>query len=363
MQVFKVNIFVPFEVGDIITCINTEEAIKEMEQLNKAGYYTILTDPLGEDGKVSFLNRKKEKKVKTNLTKVKVAEVTHSIFYAPFYVSIEKGYFKKHNIDIEVILTSGADKVSAAVLSGDVNIGFAGAESAIYIYKGGEKDYLQIFSGLTKRDGQFIISRNKIAEFKLDDLIGKEILVGRNGGMPAINFINALDNMHIDKKLININYQVDYASLSGAFIGGTGDYVNLFEPNATMLEANKQGYIVESIGKYSGEMPYTTFYARKSYVKNNKKIINNYIDAINEGLEFVKTHTEKEIAEVIQKQFPDNSLNELSLMIKHYKDADSWLDNAKTSKKSFENLEDVLIKNNLIDSYVPYNKLVFNASE
>ena len=118
-----------------------------------------------------------------NLVKVKLAEVTHSSFYSPLYVALEKGYFKEAGIDLELILTPGADKVSAAVLSGDVEIGFAGAESAIYVYKQDEEDYLQLFAGLTKRDGQFIVSRKEIKDFKLEDLYNKEILVGRSTGL------------------------------------------------------------------------------------------------------------------------------------------------------------------------------------
>lgn len=129
---------------------------------------------------ISGLKFKSKDDNKTEV-KVKVAEVTHSVFYAPLYVAIENGYFKDQGIDLEVILTPGADKVSAAVLSNTVDIGFAGTESAIYVYQGGEEDYLVTFAGLTKRDGQFILSRNCSEEFKLEDLYGKEILVGRKG--------------------------------------------------------------------------------------------------------------------------------------------------------------------------------------
>ena len=309
---------------------------------------------------VSVLFLKRTNKKNTTVTKIKIAEVAHSIFYAPFYVSIKNGYFKDHGLDVDLILTSGADKVSAAVLSGDVNIGFAGAESAIYVYKGGEKDYLQIFSGLTKRDGQFIVGRKDNNSFKLNDLIGKEIIVGRKGGMPALNFLNALEKEGINYKDININYQIDFASLSGAFISGTGDYVNLFEPNATMLEKNSQGYVLVPIGKYSGEMPYTTFYAKKSYINENEETIKKYVAAIDDGLNFVNNHSASDIAKIISKQFPDTSINDLTSMINHYKEADSWLKNSYITKSSFENLEEVLVKNKLIDSNVPFNKLVIN---
>ena len=295
------------------------------------------------------------------MNSIKIAEVTHSVFYAPLYVAIEEGYFRNENIDIKLILTPGADKVSAAVLSGDVQIGFAGAESAIYVYEKNEKDYLQIFSGLTKRDGQFILGRKDKKDFSLKDLYGKEILVGRSSGMPALNFLNALKNEGIDKNKIKINYNIDFASLSGAFIGNTGDYVNLFEPTALKLEKEGYGYVIQSIGLLSGEMPYTTFYARKSYIENNKEIIKSFTKAINKGLEFVKNNDEMKIAKSIYKQFPDLSLNDLSTIIKRYKDADSFLDSSYIEEKLLINLENLLIDNNLLKDYVPYNDLIIEV--
>lgn len=306
-----------------------------------------------------FFLPKKEKN--DNMNSIKIAEVTHSVFYAPLYVAIEEGYFNEENIDIKLILTPGADKVSAAVLSGDVQIGFAGAESAIYVYEKNEKDYLQIFSGLTKRDGQFILGRKDKKDFSLKDLYGKEILVGRSSGMPALNFLNALKNEEIDKNKIKINYNIDFASLSGAFIGNTGDYVNLFEPTALKLENEGYGYVLQSIGLLSGEMPYTTFYARKSYIENNKEIIKSFTKAINKGLEFVKNNDEMKIAKSIYKQFPDLSLNDLSTIIKRYKYADSFLDSSYIEEKLLVNLENLLIDNNLLKDYVPYNDLIIEV--
>lgn len=163
------------------------------------------------------------------LTKITVAEVTHSAFYAPWYVAIENGYFEKNGIEVDVVLTSGANNVVAAVLSNDVNVGLCGPEATIYIYQEGEKDYIQTFSGLTKRDGQFIVSRTKDDDFDMKDLKGKEVLAGRVGGMPELNFENALRNSNVKVKDVDINTSIDFASLSGAFIGGSGDYVNLFE--------------------------------------------------------------------------------------------------------------------------------------
>ena len=169
------------------------------------------------------------KKDDKNLDKVRLAEVTHSMFYAPLYVAIENGYFEEEGIDLELILTSGADKVSSAVLSGDVQIGFAGPESAIYVYENGEEDYLVTFAGLTKRDGQFIVAREKIEDFNIEDLYSKEILVGRTGGMPALNFRNGVKLSNGDISKIDVNESIDFASLTGVFLSGVGDFVNLFE--------------------------------------------------------------------------------------------------------------------------------------
>ena len=167
----------------------------------------------------------------TNDNIIRVAEVTHSAFYTPFYIAIEKGYFKENNINIDLILTSGANNVTAAVLSGDVQIGLCGPEATIYIYNGGEKDYLRTFAGLTKKDGQFIVSRTKIDNFKLSDLKGKEVLAGRAGGMPILNFYNALKNNKITG--VNTNDSVDFANLTSSFISGEADFVNLFDDSVT----------------------------------------------------------------------------------------------------------------------------------
>ena len=303
------------------------------------------------------------KQEKNKQEKISVAEVTHSAFYAPFYVAIEKGYFKEKGIDINLILTSGANNVTAAVLSNDVEIGFCGPEATIYVYNEGEKDYIQTFAGLTKRDGQFIVSRKKIDNFTMDMLEGKEVLAGRVGGMPILNFLNGLNNAGVSMNKVNVNTSIDFASLSGAFIGGSGDFVNLFEPNATKLEKEGFGYIVASIGEYSGEMPYTAFNARKSFIEKKPELIKNFTLAINKGLEFVHSNDAETIANAIIKQFPDTSMNDLVTIVKRYKEADSWLTTPFITEQSFKNLEDIMINDKQITKYVPYKDLINNAYE
>lgn len=294
-----------------------------------------------------------------NIRTIKLAEVTHSPFYAPLYVAIEKSYFEDYGINVELILTSGANNVVAAVLSGDVEIGFSGPEASIYVYNENVKDYVQTFAGLTKRDGQFIVSRKKIDDFKISDLIGKEVIAGRPGGMPILNFTNALKKTNT--KGVIINDSVDYANLTSAFLSGQGDFVNLFEPNATKLEKEGLGYVVGSIGTYSGEVPYTAFNAKKSFIKNNPELITNFRLALNDALDFVKNNSSDAIAKAILKQFPDTSLNDLTKIVNRYKEVDSWLDDTNISKKIFENLEDIMIDGGFIDKYVPYQDLIING--
>lgn len=310
---------------------------------------------------IAFIyNGKKENKgdSENKVTKLKVAEVTHSVFYAPWYVALHNNYFE--NLDIEVILTSGANNVASAVLSGDVEIGFCGPEATIYVYKENKDDYLQSFAGLTKKDGQFLVLRNSIKYEDFKSIEGLTILGGRSGGMPLINFKQALKNENITN--VKVDDTVDFANLSSAFISGSGDGVNLFEPNATNLVKNGYGYIADSIGSHAGDVPYTAFNAKKSFIENNKEVISSFYKGIAKGLEYVDTHSEEEIYEVIKSEFPDTKKEDLIAMIKNYKKYDSWLKNPKISEQSFKNLEDMIIDNNLLDKYVPYKDLIYEVN-
>ncbi len=301
---------------------------------------------------------KKENESKNGVTKLKVAEVTHSVFYAPWYVALHNNYFD--NLDIEVILTSGANNVTSAVLSGDVEIGFCGPEATIYVYKENKDDYVQSFAGLTKRDGQFLVLRKGIKYDNFKSIEGLTILGGRSGGMPLINFKQALKNENISN--VKVDDTVDFANLSSAFIAGTGDGVNLFEPNATNLVKNGYGYIADSIGVHAGEVPYTAFNAKRSFIENNKDVIKTFYKGIEKGLEYVHTHSEEEIYEIIKSEFPDTKKDDLIAMIKNYKKYDSWLKEPKITEQSFKNLEDMIIDNNLLDKYVPYKDLVYEVN-
>ena len=294
--------------------------------------------------------------------KITLAEVTHSIFYAPQYVAIEQGYFEEVGIDVELILTSGADKVTAAVLSKDADIGFCGSEGTIYVYNGGEKDYLKTFAQLTQKDGSFLVSREKIKDFKLEDLEGKTVLGGRAGGMPEMTLEYALKQNGIDpKKDVEIDTSVDFAAMGGAFIGGQGDFVTLFEPNALEIEKEGYGYVVASIGELGGVVPYTSYSARISFIEENKELINNFTKAIQKGIDYVHNHTDEEVAKAIINQFPDTSLEDIAKVVKRYRDIDAWPKTTDFSEDSFNHLQDIMIDNGAIDKKVPYDKLMYRG--
>ena len=302
----------------------------------------------------------KEKKEEKKLTEITLAEVTHSIFYAPQYVAIEQGYFKEVGIDVELILTSGADKVTAAVLSGDADIGFCGSEGTIYVYNGGEKDYLKTFAQLTQKDGSFLVSREKIEDFSLEDLEGKKVLGGRAGGMPEMTLEYALKENGIDpEKDVNVDTSIDFAAMGGAFIGGQGDFVTLFEPNALELEKEGYGYVVASVGELGGVVPYTSYSARISFLEENKELITNFTKAIQKGLDYVHNHSDEEVAKAIINQFPDTSLEDIAKVVKRYRDIDAWPETTNFSEDSFNHLQDIMIDYGAITEKVPYDELMY----
>lgn len=309
---------------------------------------------------VLFTFNKNNGNKKQTVKKVKLAEVAHTIFYAPQYVAIKKGFFKENGIDIELSLTPGADKVSAAVLSGDADIGFSGSEATIYVYNSGEKDYLKTFTALTQKDGSFIVARKNEKKFKITDLKGKKIIGGRQGGMPEMMLEWAIKENGLDPKNdVNIDTSVEFAAMSGSFIGGNGDYVSLFEPTAMQVEKQGYGYVVASLGEISGVVPYTAYYGRASYIKNNKKVIKGFRKAIQKGLDFVHNNDNMTIAKTISSEFPDTSLNDLAETIKRYKKIEAWPKSNYFSEKAFNHMQDVMISAGSIDKKVKYDDLVY----
>lgn len=303
---------------------------------------------------------KKEEKKPVDLKKITVSEVAHSLFYAPMYVADAKGFFEEEGLDVDIVLTSGADAVAASVISGDAQIGFCGSEQSIYIYNGGAEDYLINFAGLTKRDGSFIVSRTN-DKFDINDLKGSHIIAGREGGMPAMTLAYTLMENGISLDELNFDTSIAFASMSGAFIGGTGDYVSLFEPTALELEKEGYGYVVASLGKLGGEVPYTAYMSKKSYIEKNPDVIKGFTKAIQKGLDYTFEHSDQDIAKIISPYFADTTLEDLTEVVKRYRENDSWFKTTYISEEGFERIQDIMKNSNELEKSAPYDKLVDNT--
>lgn len=298
---------------------------------------------------------------KSTLKKITVAEVAHSVFYAPQYVAHGLGYFEEEGLDVDLVLTSGADNVMAAVLSGDADIGFSGTEATIYVYNGGEKDYIMTFAGLTQKDGSFLVSREKYDNFKLDVLKGKSVIGGRVGGMPEMTFEWSLRQNGIDpKKDLIIDTSVAFPAMEGAFIGGNGDFVTLFEPNATSVEKNGYGYVVAYIGDLGGVVPYTAYNARVSYIENNPEVIEKFTRAINRGLDYVDSHSSEEIAKIVVDYFPDTSLSDMETIVSRYKNGEAWKKNITINEEEWNHIQEIIEASGELDKRVSYDKLIYS---
>lgn len=300
-----------------------------------------------------------EKKENNEFVDITLNEVAHSIFYAPQYAAIELGYFNDENINLNLVTGFGADKVMTALISGEADIGFMGSESSIYVYQEGSTDHAVNFAQLTQRAGNFLVSRNEEKEFKWDDLKGKTVLGGRAGGMPEMLFEYILKKNGISPvDDLNILQNVDFGSTAAAFTSGIADYTVEFEPAATLLEQQKEGYVAASLGTDSGYVPYTAYCANKSYIKKHPDIIQGFTNAIQKGLDYVNSHTSEEIAEVIAPQFPETDLATITTIVDRYKSQDTWKEDTIFEQKSFELLKDILKQAGELGKDVPYEQLV-----
>lgn len=292
-------------------------------------------------------------------TKIVLSEVTHSVFYAPQYVAINLGYFEEEGLDIELINGGGADKVMTSVISGEAQIGLAGPEAAVYVYNQGNPNYSIVFAQLTQRDGAFLVSRSKIDNFSWDMLKGKYVIGGRVGGVPEMTFEHVLALKGIDKsKDITLDTSIAFALTAGAFTGGTGDFVTLFEPTASSLEQQGQGYVVASIGENSGYIPYTAFFASKEYIEANPEIIQKFTNAIYKGQQYCATHTAEEIASVVLPSFPDTDMAILTSSIARYMSIDAWCTDPIMEEESLNALLEIMEEAGELDARPVYSDMV-----
>lgn len=293
------------------------------------------------------------------LTHVTLNEVAHSIFYAPQYAAIELGYFKDQGIDLSLVNGAGADKVMTALVSGDADIGFMGSEASIYTYANGASDYAVNFAQLTQRAGNFLVGRQPDPAFQWSKLKGTKVLGGRAGGMPQMVFEYILKKHGIDPKTdLTIDQSISFGLTAAAFTSSDANYTVEFEPYATGLETEGSGYVVASLGTDSGYVPYTAYCAKQSYMEKNPQIIQKFTNAIQEGLDYVNSHTAEEIARTIKPQFPETDLDKLTMIVERYQKQDTWKGDTIFQKDSFDLLQNILEEAGELEERVPYEDLV-----
>lgn len=311
---------------------------------------------------IIFVNIKNTKeKSLSNTTLVKVNEVARSVFYSPQYAAIALGFFEEYGIEIELTTGQGADNVMTAVLSGQSDIGFAGPEAAIYVYNEGKKDFPIVFAQLTKRDGSFLVSREKIENFEWKDLKGKTVIPGRKGGVPymTLEYVLKQNDINPSKDLV-LDDSISFDLMAGSFAGGNADFVTLFEPTASLTEESGIGYIVASVGEESGEIPYTAYFALQSYVEENEELVQNFTNAIYKGQKWVMAHSAQEIAKEVVQFFPDTDVETLAISIQKYKDIDAWNETPFLEEAAFEKLQDVMEEAGELEKRADYSKVVNN---
>ncbi len=291
--------------------------------------------------------------------KITLNEVTHSVFYAPFYAAISLGYFKEEGIDLELVNGGGSDKSMTALLSGQADIALLGPEAAIYVFNEGREDSAVIFGQLTKRDGSFLMGREPDPDFEWSDVKGKTIIGGRAGGVPEMTLEYVLRKNGLEPgKDVEVITNIQFNLMGGAFEGGTGDYVTLFEPTASAFQQEGKGYILDAVGAESGEVPYTGFAAKKSYISAHGDTIEKFLRALYKGQRFIQKATDKEIAEAIVSFFPDTSVESLTAVARSYRAIDAWMDTPVMKEEAFDRLQDIIIQAGVMDKKVSFADVI-----
>ena len=306
-------------------------------------------------------NETKDAAKAKKLDKVRLGEVTHSIFYAPQYAAINLGFFEEEGIEIELSNLGGADKVMSALLSNQIDVGFCGPEASIYVANEGREDHPEVFAQLTQRDGSFLVGKEKPDEFNWEQLKGKTVIPGRKGGVPYMTFEYLLKEKGFDTQNdLVLDDSIQFSLMAGAFSGSNAEYVTLFEPTASMIEKENKGYILASIGEETGDIPYTAYCAKKSYIKENEDLIERFTRAIYKGMQWVEKNSSEEVAKTIIDSFPDTDLDILTSSVERYRSIDAWTKDPVMTKESFDRLQTIMEKAGELEKRADFEKVVNN---
>lgn len=294
---------------------------------------------------------------------IRLSEVTHSIFYSPFYIAINKGYFTDEGIDIELTTAGGSNLVMTALTSGSADIGLLGPEASVYVTTAGKQDYPVIFGQLTKRDGSFLVGRTAEPNFSWKNLTNKRVLIGRKGGMPAMTFEYVMNNNGLVHDVnVNLDTTIEFVNMAPAFLSDNSiHYTTLFEPTASDIVAQGKGFIVAAVGAASGEVPYTVFSANKGYISDNPEIIKAFLRAVKRGYEYMTSNDSTIVAQALAPSFASFSLNMIKASVESYIEIDAWCSSPVMSESAFNRLQDVMQNAGQLPDRADYSKIVDNT--
>ncbi len=296
-------------------------------------------------------------------SKIRLSEVTHSIFYAPLYIAINNGYFSDYGIEIELSNAGGADKVMTEIASKSADIGLMGPEATIYCHVNGQRNYPVIFGQLTQRDGSFLVGRNNEPDFKWSNLKNTHILAGRPGGVPAMTLQYVIeDKGGLSLNDLNFDTSVAFDLMVGAFEGSEEyDYCTMFEPTASEFVAAGKGYIVASVGEASGDVPYTAFSASKNYLSKNRQLVSDFLSAVVKGYRYLVENSPEKVAESLAPSFPGSNLGYMASSVKRYLEIDAWCHTPVMSKGAFERLQDIMQNSGNLSQRADFSIAVDNS--
>ena len=296
------------------------------------------------------------------LRSVELHEVTRSVFYAPQYVAISMGFFEDEGLDVRITTSGGSDKAMPALLSGQADICLAGPETGVYVYNEGKADHPRIVGQLTKRDGSFLVGRTDEPDFSWESLRGKSIIGGRAGGMPLMTLEYVLKAHGLEPGVdVGVIDSIQFNLMGGAFEGGTGDYVALFEPTATEFERAGKGYIVANVGLASGEVPYTVYLVSQTMLQQDAAFVESFLRAVYRAQRWIATASAREVAEAMEPFFPDASIESLMIVANSYRATDSWKQDPIIQEADYERMLDIIEEAGELSARPDFAALVDNS--
>lgn len=293
---------------------------------------------------------------------VRLTEVVRSIFYAPQYVALEKGYFKEAGLDVQLDTAWGGDKAMTRLLAGQVDVALIGAETTVYVDQQGASDAVVNFAQVTQRDGTFLVGREKVENFDWSMIKGKSLIGSRKGSMPEMvsEYLQKQKGIqpHVDNTIIQ---NITFDNQATAFASGTGDYFQAFEPGASVLEKAGQGHVLASFGQDGVKLPYTVYMAKSSYMKSHPETLQKFTDAVQKAQTFVDQSSPEQVADVIAPFFADVEKDILVNVVKRYKETDAWAKDPVIDQEEWNNLLTVMKDAGELKADIAYEKLVNTA--